>query len=106
MTVKCRIKKDDDVVVLTGKDKGKKGKVLQVFPKEQRLVVSKVNMVKRHTRPSAAGAGGIIEKEASIHISNVAVVDPKEGVATKVGFKTLGDGRKVRVAKRSGVELA
>lgn len=106
MAVKCRIKKDDEVIVLTGKDKGKKGKVLQVLPKEQRLVVEKINVVKRHTRPSAASAGGIVEKEASIHVSNVAIVDPKDGAATRVGYKVLDDGRKVRVAKRSGSEIA
>lgn len=106
MAVKCRIKKDDEVIVLTGKDKGKKGKVLQVLPKVQRLVVEKINVVKRHTRPSAASAGGIVEKEASIHVSNVAIVDPKDGAATRVGYKVLDDGRKVRVAKRSGSEIA
>jgi large subunit ribosomal protein L24 len=106
MTVKCRIKKDDEVIVLTGKDKGKKGKVMQVLPKEQRVVVAKVNVVKRHTRPSAVSAGGIVEKEASIHISNVALVDPKDGAATRVGYKVSSDGGKVRVAKRSGSEIA
>lgn len=103
--MKCRIKKGDSVIVLAGKDKGKKGEVLSVLPKEGRLVVSKVNVVKCHTRPSAQSAGGIVEKEASMHISNVALVDPKDGAATRVGYKFLADGSKVRVAKRSGSEI-
>lgn len=97
-----KIRKGDKVVVTTGRDKGKEGAVLRAMPRESRLLVQGVNLVKRHTRPSAAGAGGIVEKEAPIHVSNVAHVDPKDGKPTRVGFKTLDDGRKVRVARRSG----
>lgn len=97
-----KIKKGDQVVVLTGKDKGKKGEVLRVLPKETRAVVQGVNVVRRHTRPTQTQPGGIVEKEASIHLSNLACVDPKTGQATRVGFKFLEDGRKVRFAKRSG----
>jgi large subunit ribosomal protein L24 len=102
----ARIKKNDEVIVLAGKDKGKKGTVLKVLPKEDRVIVSEVNKVKKHQRASAAGAAGIVEKEAALHISNVALVDPKDGKATRIGYKVLADGRKVRVAKRSGQELA
>jgi large subunit ribosomal protein L24 len=100
---KLKIKKDDEVVVITGRDRGKRGKVLRSLPAENRLIVEGINVVKRHTKPSQADPqGGIKEKEASIHISNVALVDPKSNRPTRVGFKVLGDGRKVRVAKRSG----
>jgi large subunit ribosomal protein L24 len=99
---KLKIKKGDKVVVITGRDKGKTGEVKQVLPAESRVVVDGVNMVKRHTAPSAGNAGGIVEKEASIHISNIAYVDPKTDKPTRVGYKTLEDGRKVRYAKRSG----
>lgn len=99
----AKIKKGDHVIVLSGKDKGTKGEVTKVFPKENRVVVSGVGMVKRHTRPSQADPdGGIKMFEAPIHISNVAHMDPKSGKATRVGFKTLKDGKKVRVAKKSG----
>jgi large subunit ribosomal protein L24 len=105
----ARIKKDDTVIVLTGKDKGRSGKVLMVMPKDERVVVEGVNMVKRHTKPDMAHPqGGVIAKEAPLHISNVAVRDPKTGKATRVGFKIVGEGdkaRKVRVAKGSGVEI-
>lgn len=98
-----RIRKDDNVVVTAGKDKAKTGKVLAVYPKEDRVVVEGVNVIKRHTKPSAASPeGGIVEREAPIHISNVQMVDPKSGQATRVGFKMLEDGRKVRYAKKSG----
>lgn len=96
------VKKGDRVVVLAGKDKGKKGEVIASFPSEQRVVVQGVNMVKRHTRPSATAQGGIVEKEAPIHVSNVAHEDPKDGKPTRIGHKILEDGRKVRVARRSG----
>ncbi len=99
---KLKIKKGDKVVVITGRDKGKTGEVKRVLPAENRVVVDGVNMVKRHTRPSAGNAGGIVEKEASIHVSNVAHIDPKTDKPTRVGYKTLEDGRKVRFAKRSG----
>ncbi len=102
MTIKLKIKKGDKVVVLTGRDKGKTGEVLRVLPTESRLVVQGVHMMKRHTRPSAGNAGGILEKEATIHVSNVAHIDPKSKKPTRVGFKVLDDGRKVRYAKRSG----
>ncbi len=97
-----KIKKGDRVVVLTGKDKGKSGEVLRTIPKESRVIVQGVNVVKRHQRPSMPSPGGIVEKEAPIHVSNVAVADPKDDKPTRVGFQTLNDGRKVRVARRSG----
>jgi len=103
--VKMKIKKGDQVVVITGKDKGKKGEVLRAIPTENRVVVSGVKVVKKHTKPTQFSAGGIEEKELAIHVSNVALVDPKKGSATRVGFKTLKDGKKVRVAKKSGEEL-
>ncbi len=102
MVVKLKIRKGDKVVVTTGKDKGKTGEVLKVLREENRAVVQGVNMVKRHQRQTPQAEGGIISKEAPIHISNIAIADPKGGEATRVGFKTLEDGRKVRVAKRSG----
>jgi len=98
----AKIKTKDKVVVLTGKDKGKTGEVLKVFPAENRVVVQGVNVVKKHTRPSARSQGGIVEMEAPIDVSNVAHLDPKDNKPTRVGFKVLEDGRKVRVAKRSG----
>ena len=104
--VKLRIKKDDQVIVLTGKDKGKKGKVIKVLPEDFKVKVEGINLVKRHTRASQLSAGGIIEKEAFLHVSNVALIDPKEGVATRVGYKTLKNGKKVRVAKKSGEEIS
>jgi len=100
--VKFKIKKGDKVVVISGSDKGKTGEVLRVIPKEERLVVQGVNMVKRHTRPSGAQPGGIIEKEATIHVSNVAHLDPKSQKPTRVGYKIIDGDRKVRFAKRSG----
>ena len=105
MSAKLKIKKGDKVIVITGRDKGKQGEVLRVMRKEGRLVVQGVHMMKRHTRPSAGNPGGIVEREASIHVSNVAHIDPKSGKPTKVGFKTLNDGRKVRFARRSGETL-
>ncbi|HUD52393.1 50S ribosomal protein L24 [Parvibaculum sp.] len=98
----AKIKKGDKVVVLAGKDKGKKGAVLAVLPKENRALVQGVNLVKRHTKPSQTTTGGIVSREASIDLSNLAIEDPKTGKPTRVGFKTLEDGRKVRVAKASG----
>lgn len=102
MALKLKIRKGDKVVVTTGKDKGKKGEVLKVLREENRAVVQGVNIVRRHQRQTPQAEGGIIAKEAPIHISNIAVEDPKDGSPTRVGFKTLDDGRKVRVAKRSG----
>ena len=98
----AKIKKGDKVVVLAGRDKGKTGEVVQVMPKEDRALVRGVNLVKRHQRQTAAQEGGIISKEAPIHLSNLAYADPKDGKPTRVGFKILDDGRKVRFAKRSG----
>ena len=103
--VKMKIKKGDSVIVLTGKDKGKKGEVLRAIPTESRVVVGGINVVKKHTKPSQFAAGGIEDKELSIHVSNVALADPKGGKATRIGFKTLKDGKKVRVAKKSGETL-
>ena len=102
MAKKFKIKKGDRVVVVTGKSKGRTGEVLRVLRDKDRVLVQGVNMVKRHTAPSQAGAGGIVEKEATLHISNVAHIDPKTSEPTRVGYKVLGDGRKVRYAKRSG----
>jgi large subunit ribosomal protein L24 len=96
------IKKGDKVIVTTGRDKGKKGEVLKVFPKDDRALVAGVNVVKRHQRQTQTQAGGIVNKESTIHLSNLAHVDPKSGKATRIGFKTLNDGRKVRFAKKSG----
>jgi len=98
----AKIKTKDKVVVLTGRDKGKKGEILRVLTKEGRVVVQGVNIVKKHQRQTAQNAGGILEIEAPIDASNVAHVDPKDGKPTRVGFKFLDDGRKVRFAKRSG----
>ncbi|MCL6454774.1 MAG: 50S ribosomal protein L24 [Alicyclobacillus sp.] len=97
------VKKGDKVVVIAGKDKSKTGEVLRVFPKEQRVLVSGVNIVKRHTKPSMQNQdGGILEKEAPIHVSNVLLADPKTGEPTRIGYKFLEDGTKVRYAKKSG----
>ena len=98
----AKIRKGDKVVVLAGKDKGKTGSVLQVMPTETRALVQGLNLVRRHTKQTAQTEGGILSKEAPIHLSNLAIADPKTGKPTRVGFKTLDDGRKVRVAKRSG----
>jgi large subunit ribosomal protein L24 len=98
----AKIKKGDKVVVLTGRDKGRTGEVFQVMPKEERALVRGVNLVKRHQRQTMNQEGGIIQKEAPIQLSNLALADPKDGKPTRVGFKVLDDGRKVRFAKRSG----
>jgi len=103
--MKFKIKKGDKVVVITGRDKGKSGEVLRVLREDNRVIVQGVNMVKRHTKPAAGQTGGIVEKEASIHISNVAHIDPKSSKPTRVGYKFLQDGRKVRFARRSGEVL-
>ncbi len=99
---KLKIKKGDKVVVLSGRDKGKTGEVIKSLPTRNRVIVQGINVVKRHTRPTAASGGGILEKEASIHVSNVAYLDPKENKPTRIGFRVLEDGKKVRVARRSG----
>ena len=98
----AKIKRGDKVVVLTGRDKGKTGEVLSVAPKDDLAIVRGVNMVKRHTRQTQQTQGGIISKESRIHLSNIAIADPKTGKPTRVGFKVLEDGRKVRFAKASG----
>ena len=98
----AKIKKGDKVVVLTGRDSGRTGEVVQVMPKENRALVRGVNLVKRHQRQTMNQEGGIIQKEAPVHLSNLALADPKDGKPTRVGFKVLDDGRKVRFAKRSG----
>ena len=101
----AKIKKGDTVVVLTGRDKGKEGEVLSVRPKENKVVVQGVAVAKRHQRPSQTSQGGIVEQEMAIDLSNVALLDPKDKKPTRVGFKVLNDGRKVRVSKRSGEEI-
>src|SRR5215831_8507906 len=102
MATKLKIKKGDKVIVISGRDRGKTGEVFEVMPQENRCKVRGVNVVKRHTRPSATQQGGIVEMEAPIHVSNVAHVDPKSDKPTRIGFRFLADGRKVRFAKRSG----
>jgi large subunit ribosomal protein L24 len=98
----AKIKKGDRVVVTAGRDKGKRGEVRQVMPDDGRAIVAGVNLVRRHTRQTAQTEGGIISKESTIHLSNLAILDPKTGKPTRVGFKILDDGRKVRVARGSG----
>lgn len=103
---KLHIKKNDTVVVLAGEDKGKTGKVLKVLVEKNRALVEGVNMVSKSTKPSAKNPqGGIVKQEASIHISNLSLVDPKSGKATRVGIKVTEDGKKVRIAKKSGEEI-
>jgi large subunit ribosomal protein L24 len=104
----AKIKKGDTVIVITGRDKGRSGEVIEMRRDEGRVLVRGINMVKRHQRQSATQEGGIISKEAPVHLSNVALTDPKDGKPTRVGFKIVGKGeerKKVRVAKRSGVEI-
>lgn len=98
----AKIRKGDRVVVLTGRDKGRVGEVIGIAPKENRALVRGVNMVKRHQRQTASQEAGIVSKEAPIQLSNIAIADPKDDKPTRVGFKTLDDGRKVRFSKRSG----
>jgi len=105
MATKFKVKKGDEVIVIAGKDKGKKGAILQILTEKDRVLVVGVNKVKRHTKPGRDGAGGIIEKEASLHISNVMLVDKKSGKGTRVGYKIDKDGTKSRVAKRSGEKV-
>jgi large subunit ribosomal protein L24 len=101
------VRKNDEVIVLTGKDRGKRGRVLQVLPERNRVVVEGVNMIKRHTKPNPQKnvKGGIVERESSIHASNVQPIDPETGKATRVGRKVLEDGRRVRISRRSGSVL-
>jgi large subunit ribosomal protein L24 len=98
----AKIKKGDRVIVTTGRDKGKKGEVIKVFPKENRALVSGVNMIKRHQKQTQTQQGGIISKESPVHLSNLAHLDPKSGDASRIGWKMLADGRRVRFAKKSG----
>ena len=98
----AKIRKGDRVIVTTGRDKGKKGEVIKVFPKENRALVSGVNTVKRHQRQTQKQQGGIVSKELPVNLSNLAHVDPKSGAATRIGWKVLGDGRRVRFARKSG----
>jgi len=102
---KLKIRKGDRVIVTTGRDKGRSGDVLRVLPAESRVVVAGVNLVKKHQRQSVKAEGGIIEREAPIHVSNVAHADPRDGAPTRVGYKILDDGRKVRIARRSGEQI-
>jgi len=104
-TAKLKIKKGDTVIVNTGKDKGKKGEVLKTFPSKARVLVEGVNVAKKHQKPTQFAPGGIVEKELSIHISNVSVADPKTDKPTRVGYKIDKDGKKLRVAKASGETL-
>jgi large subunit ribosomal protein L24 len=101
----AKIRKGDRVVVLTGRDKGRTGEVVEVNPGAERALVRGVNLVKRHQRQTGAQQGGIITKELPVHLSNLAIADPKDGKPTRVGFKIQVDGRKVRIAKRSGAEI-
>ena len=104
----AKIRKGDKVVLLTGRDKGRSGEVIEVRPDDNRVLVRGINMVKRHQKQTAQQEGGIISKEMPVHLSNVAIADPKDGKPTRVGFKfvgTGGDRKKIRVAKRSGVEI-
>jgi large subunit ribosomal protein L24 len=101
----AKIRKGDKVVVLTGRDRGRTGEVIEVRPTEGRALVRGVNLVKRHQKQTAQQEGGIISKEAPVHLSNIAYADPKDGKPTRIGFKVLADGKKVRVAKRSGAEI-
>ena len=102
MARKFKIRKGDRVIVTTGREKGKSGEVLQVLRQEDRVLVQGVNMIKRHQRPSQINPGGIMEKEAPLHISNVALIDPKSDLPTKVGYRMVEGGRKIRFARRSG----
>ena len=101
----AKIRKNDKVIVLAGRDRGRTGEVIEVRPDEGRALVRGINMVKRHQRQSAQQEGGIISKESTIHLSNLAVADPKDGKPTRVGFKIQADGKKVRIAKSSGAEI-
>jgi large subunit ribosomal protein L24 len=103
--VKLKIRKGDNVVVISGRDKGKQGEVLRVFPAESRVIVQGVHVAHRHTRQSMGNPGGIVDKELTIHVSNIAHIDPSSGKPTRVGYKILDGGRKVRIARRSGEVL-
>lgn len=100
--VKQKLKKGDAVIVIAGKDKGKTGEILRVFPKENRVIVAGINIITKHQKPTRLSAGGIVKKEAKIQLSNIAYLDPVKKIATKLSFKILENGKKVRVAKKSG----
>jgi len=102
MATKFKVKKGDEVIVTAGKEKGKKGKIVKIITSESRVIVGGLNMVKKHTKPSRTGAGGMVEKEAPLHVSNVSLLDPKSGKPTRAGYKIKEDGTKVRIAKKSG----
>lgn len=102
MATKFKVKKGDEVIVIAGKEKGKKGKITKVITDKSRVVVGGINMVKKHTKPSRTGAGGMVEMEASLHVSNVSLLDPKSGKPTRAGYKIKEDGTKVRIARKSG----
>ena len=106
MATKMKVKKGDKVVVTTGKSKGARGEVLRVIPEDQRVVVQGANLVKKHRKPTQTTPGGIVSMEMPIHVSNVALIDPKSDKPTRVGYKVNKDGTKVRVAKKSGAEIA
>ncbi len=100
---KLHVKKDDTVFVITGKDKGKKGRIIAAYPRQNRVLVEGINMMKKHTKPSQQNPqGGIVNQEASIHVSNVMLLDPKSNKPTRIGYKVLANGQKVRVSKKSG----
>lgn len=100
--VHYKVRKGDEVVILAGRDKGKRAEIIKMLPQKGKVIVSGINVAKRHTKPQQGQAGGIIDKEMPIDVSNVALADPKDGKPTRVGYKTLEDGRKVRFAKKSG----
>ena len=102
---KLKVKKGDTVVVISGRDKGKRGEVLRVFPDDARVIVQGVHVARRHTKQSLGQPGGIVDKELTIHVSNVAHIDPQSNRPTRVGYRNLDDGRKVRIARRSGEVL-
>ena len=101
----AKIRKGDKVIVLSGRDKGRTGEVFEVRPAEEKALVRGINLVKRHQKQTQAQEGGIISKESTVHLSNLAVADPKDGKPTRVGFKIQADGTKVRIAKRTGAEI-
>ena len=105
MNTKFKIKKGDEVIVLAGKDKGKKGKIVKLFPKLNKAIVSDVNKVKKHQKPGNNEPGGIVEKEMPIHISNLNYFDPKSNKGVRIGFKLNKDGKKIRVNKKTGAEI-
>jgi large subunit ribosomal protein L24 len=100
-----KIRRNDEVVVITGEDKGKRGRVLAVFPEKRRVLVEGINFMKRHTKPRPGRQGGIVEKEAPVHVSNLMIVDPRGGAPSRIGKQVLADGKRLRIAKKSGESL-